>query len=91
MKCKAYNPSCCLKHCETYKEAMKFGWQCCIFCYYGKNKNGCPECNLEYRKDYNMENVKIFSMVTGEEGIIESLDTRHIEITGFNEGFIELG
>lgn len=51
MSCKAYNPKGCKKHCQTYKEALMVAWQCCIYCYCGKVKDACPDCNLEEVKD----------------------------------------
>jgi hypothetical protein len=46
MSCKAFT-LLCNKHCQTQEEANEVGGQCCIYCFNGKNPNGCPECDLE--------------------------------------------
>lgn len=51
MPCKAYNSKGCIKHCQTYEEALIVGGQCCIYCYCGKVKGACPECNLKEVED----------------------------------------
>lgn len=86
MACKAYNPSACLKQCQTYEEAVKNGGQCCIYCFNGKHKYGCNECHLEESKENVSENKnlnkRIIFCLTGNTFSGNFLDS-FIELTSY--------